>query len=1134
MRDTPSRSVAKARARWLLLPAAGLVLLASSLHGILAAGLLLWLAAALYAQALAPDFAPPTAAGGERLGFGALAAASALGLYTLWVGLVVGTPAAWLREDDSPLHALLLSAGFLLALLPALRLWPVFGLLMRGEFRSIDDMANMRPADPRPVGIWLSRLQGVWRLTARLEEADFGRAIAAASALLLLAVLALLLAGQGAWIAPVWRQSLAIGYALLLCPAAEALLLWLGRHLLADSEPDTDPIPELVPEVKLAQAPTARDRAGSAPSLPPVPDHNSTLLNAAASGNVTQALELLRAGADPNATPGLNDRDQRSAMMSASTLPDLRLLRELIARGGDPNLAVNGMTPLLIAVRDTRHGRPDAVMTLLANGANSESPGPDGNTALHYAASTVDPSIAAMLLDAGAPIDAVNNEGWSALGLAARAGNLPVLNLLLERGARVEPARGLSALLAAASAISDAPALTRRLLKARADVGAADKLGRTALHVAALHGHAETVELLLTAGAAIDARDAQGVTALMEAARAGANRVLQRLVFRKPDASGVDHVGRSALHIACQSRTADVETLRALLGIGVDPEVKNREGKRAIDLAAQAGRWQMVAVLDPNWPLPEVIAATDTGSTEQAPKPVPIEERLRLLAESLRQGRLLIASELLALDPPLPIERLRELLTACLGEDSAPACRLLLKAGLDPNAQPAAPLNQVIRGTPLPLQVIECLLEAAAQPGGGALLPLLGGAETETEARRRQRIETIALALLARGADPFASDAKGWGLLHHAASAPWPGLLAEGLRLGLDPNARDRRGATPLVAAICSRDRESLARVQILLAHGADPERPAADGETPLGLALALGRHDLARWLRWGPWRLPKRRLRPGDLAAAAGLGDLEAVRRLLTLGQPVDGRDTDGCTALLRAAGGGYAAVLECLLAHGADPGISADSGATALSAAVSAGNDALVTRLIAGGAAVDQRIVNGITPLMLAAALGRESIVGALLLRGASPDDRDAHAATALHAAVQFAWASENAEPALGIIGRLLDAGTEIDARDQDGATPLLLLLGGRIEAGQPAWNPGLPALVQALLARGADVDAQDRRGVSPLHAAAMHGLLEITETLLAKGADLGRRDLLARDARDVAILLGYVDLAARLKRV
>ena len=109
--------------------------------------------------------------------------------------------------------------------------------------------------------------------------------------------------------------------------------------------------------------------------------------------------------------PAADTRDQRSLPMLAAVLSDLRLLRALIAAGVDLNLVQGGLTPLLAAVRDSYHGRPDAVLMLLANGADPRPADAEGQTALHAAARAADPAIAALLLDAGAPLDALDAQG---------------------------------------------------------------------------------------------------------------------------------------------------------------------------------------------------------------------------------------------------------------------------------------------------------------------------------------------------------------------------------------------------------------------------------------------------------------------------------------------------------------------------------------------------------------------------------------------------------------------------------------------------------------------------------------------------------------------------------------------------
>jgi hypothetical protein len=1037
--------------------------------------------------------------------------------YALLVALLVATPLVAIARAASALNAMALSAGVLLSIVALARWWPAFGLVFLWD-----------DAYPEvPQGSWIAAaVQRSLAFAAELtRERDPWLAAGLPVALGLLAVVAGALALTG--LAGALPSELRIGalwlWALLICPAAHLLLAYRVERLLLDATDAPTVDPAAAEALAVAAAPSA--------PLPPADPatRNAQVLAAAAANQVDLALQLLRAGASPDATPGPYDRDQRSLAMIAATMPDLRLLRELIQRGVDLGRAVAGLTPLLAATRDSWTGRPEAVMTLVTNGADPRMADAEGNTPLHGAALSREPAVAAILLDAGAERDAVNREGLTPLGVACAAGNEALARFLLERGAAPDAPRAVPALLAACGGNHDAPDLVRLLLRHKASTTATDRLGRTALHVAALNGHAEMVDALLGAGAPIDARDANGVTATMEAARAGANRVLQRMVFRKPAVDLLDQAGRGALLIACASRQANEETVRLLLALGADPTIAAADGRRAIDHAVAAGRWPVVALLDPDYALPNALQDPELAAPDGATEAV---ERTGLLATALRHGRFGVAAELFDLAPPLsPAECHEAFLRLAAGGAPRGAFDWLLAHGAPVDGvELPPPLFALAAARPLPLAALQALFDRGASTGGGRLLAeLLGDPEADAEA-----VQALALAALERGADGGARSVQGVPVVQLACARGMRILLGALLARGADPNAADPRGRTALHALASLPEADSVPLAMALLAAGADPERAAADGQTPLGAALAAGRTGLTRWLSWnGGFRHPARALRAADLPAAAQAGDADAVERLLALGLPLDARDAQGCTALLRACGGGHLALATVLLGRGADPALAAHTGATALSAAVSARREPVVRLLLERGIAADQRLPGAITPLMVACALGAPAIARLLLAHRADPGAIDDGGNSALHAAAQFAFGSADAERARDLLRALLEAGAPPDPRNRAGQTPLLLLLGAKAPAATPTVQRALPELMQLLLAAGADLGVQDERGVSVLHAAAMHGQMDAAQALLRAGADPLRCDRLGRAAHEIALMLGFADVSGELRR-
>ncbi|UPG86113.1 ankyrin repeat domain-containing protein [Luteibacter aegosomatis] len=1041
--------------------------------------------------------------------------------YTFVVFVLVAWPLLKLTQAPSLGAALLLAATLVVALAALWRTWPAFGLLFLWDDAYPEDSGN-----------------GSWIFTAVARSASFGRHLSAeerffshflpsAFSLLVLAFCAVALSGLYG-VLPSEMRIAALGfYAVVLLPLGcmlianrtlRALLCDRRGHIrTARAEPRREP----APVASAPPAPAPIPVLSQEESQPGVRERE--LLTAIRAGDVARAVALVEAGADPNTVAEPGDRDQRPVLTLAALSPDIRLLRALIARGAQVDRTHNGVTALLAASRDSWHGRPDAVLTLLTNGADATLTDAEGNTALHGAVLSAEPTVAAMLVDAGAPVDAVNAAGDTPLAVAARAANWTLVRFLLEHGAKPAPV-GAEPAIVAASGISDDDAEgVKVLLRHKASVNAVSAGGRSALIAAAAEGHEQIVRALLQAHANPNLADRHGTTALMEAARAGAHGIVQLLAEAEADASPRDAHGRDALTLACQSPRAQAATVRALLALGAQPKEPGADGRSALDHAAAAGRWDFVALLDPDTPLPT--------SLSEAVTPEAGADSPSHLHDALRFGHWAVASTFTAKVREWPAHELAALYVDLAGTGLDAARAWLLDHGLAAEARLASPdgggssgrrlFDALIQQLPHSADALFQLLRAGATPAGAGLLG-------QAICRLDGAGDALPLAMLEAGADPFGADARGRTPMHMAAATGQPRVLAALLARGVNPNVRDGGGRTPLHAAL-EHGGDTLPLVRPLVAHGADPEAADVNGETPYG--IGIGRGDVERWLSWPSWQPPRRPLRADDLPAAAAVGDLHAVERLLEWGFAVDTQDAQGATALLRAAGAGHRDVAARLLDAGADASAQAASGITPLAAAVNARREAVVELLLSRGVAADQRLPGQATALMIAAAMGYPDIVERLLDAGAEANAEDAHGHAALHAAAQYCFGGNDSLRARRLLDVLIGRGADVNKADKDGATPLLLLLGSHMRPGSGADATHLGALVPVLLDAGASVEHADHRGVSALHASAMHALLPPARVLLTRGANRNATDAFGRTAGDVARHLGYVDIAHEL---
>ena len=201
-------------------------------------------------------------------------------------------------------------------------------------------------------------------------------------------------------------------------------------------------------------------------------------------------------------------------------------------------------------------------------------------------------------------------------------------------------------------------------------------------------------------------------------------------------------------------------------------------------------------------------------------------------------------------------------------------------------------------------------------------------------------------------------------------------------------------------------------------------------------------------------------------------------------------------------------------------DAGIDASvlsGGHLPLVVAVEEGRAEMAKVLLDLGANVDGRDGRGNTALMVAALKDRTQLVKSLIDRGADPNERNNDGATALHA-------PGNME----IVSTLLSAGVLVDAKDNDGVSPLwkaiveyrhTAFVRALLEAGAdpnvtldgtPAWHraldDGYAHMAEVLIQAGANIDWQ---GQNPYRSARIHeavadGNTEEVRWLIEQGAD------------------------------
>ena len=832
---------------------------------------------------------------------------------------------------------------------------------------------------------------------------------------------------------------------------------------------------------------------------------------------------LLDAGADPESPfaslPPLHE--------AARSNPGPEVITALIEGGADVNRVIGGpggsllqvsdlgirlalrgsWSPLRLAVGNNRN--PAVVEALVRGGADLNSPGSRGWTALHAAASH-NAAVFPILLRLGADPAVLNDEGRTPMDYAVDNQLLWGLEEVRRLRGGVHPSPAAAQDPTPPGQVPPGPTCedwgsynfftlasadtVAACLRAGADaVSPVDERHATPLHHAARAAlDPDVIVYLLVAGADVNARNWSGHTPLHEAARRTTNPgVITALVEGGADINARDLRDNTPLHSAWENPLAglsreprlNVAAVEELLRLGADPLARNDHGEVADPSSCEL------------WNTPVFHLSADFDDFARC-----VETGADLAARDYYGNTVLHV--------------------AASHEDPAVAA-LLLEAGAELGA---------------PNQLGDMPLHVSAALGNLAVTTLL----------------------LDAGADANTPNYQGYASTHQAARQGSPEIMAALLEGGADVNARTRVGNGPLVVAV--NEGRSIALIDVLLDAGADVNARDRDGRTPLDWLFRPGGLDPP-----GAVRLPRGAVRRPPASTSSIVSRLlergadpnarndagwtplhqamntrpqeqvpTLISVLLVAGADPNARDQGGrsplhrLTSLSGSRGGAFAMLVEA----GADVNALDDNGATPLHLALMRtwGDSAHVHSLLAHGADVNARNREGDTPLHLATVRPDTTAVSALVQAGANVNARNERGETPLH----WAWWRDNPV----VVDKLLELGADAEAQDNRGRVPgpvcdwtgpfafrqaTVESVRGCIEAGTPVhlragtdWSTPLGRLrasasgraaadmASVLLEAGADVNTLDAVGWTSLRSAASAGDTALLTVLLGAGAD------------------------------
>eukprot|EP00919_Chromeraceae_sp_WS-2016_P033158 GHVR01078324.1.p1 GENE.GHVR01078324.1~~GHVR01078324.1.p1 ORF type:complete len:922 (+),score=216.03 GHVR01078324.1:202-2766(+) len=816
------------------------------------------------------------------------------------------------------------------------------------------------------------------------------------------------------------------------------------------------------------------------------------------------------------------------------------------------------MTPLIIS---SAYPHPDVVKFLVHNEADINARDHYGRTPLMAASREGSADVIQILFDAGADVDTtvMVDDKDTPLVVCAREGLYEAALQLIRAGADLNATDSKEISPLGHALHNKHVALAVNLIQSGAHVNIRTLVERSVLYISCVKGLEDVVEALLKRqnepnGINIKLEE-QHESLIFESIRNGHTNVA-KLLLKYSDATvtWTHHESKDTVLMVCVG-TGDAELVRLVIAKGVDINLQNESHDTACDIAARAGHVDIVQLLMKTRSFKHrdnaITVACESNHTDVFKLLLPTcspEIYSILLMISARKGNL-------------------EMVQALLDHKASPTfCDVYgftplfvaLQAGHEDVVNLLLPLTET--GS---TDTARDYLEAAVISRNFKLLERLAASPLTKDYKNYTHVhfDTLLAAVSAGdmrfveliiklGGDIHEKSNNGLTLLHVCNTEEISKFF---ISKGLDVDAQDNAGVTPLHLASMHRDRKKVLKlfvaktkninivdtngrtallsacewgnidaVNIIIKGGGNVNTANNVYETPIFKASIHGHTHVVQKLikhkaivnpnthrnapfisacEFGHFDIAMLLLQAGanpfqtnessPIALAAEYGNLEVVRALVELGEDLNSCSQNG-TALAAACGRGHMEVCEYILDITGGHYIDVPClGTTALCEAARRGSVEGVGKLLKYSTTnIDQSCRNGDTALIIAASTS-VSVVQMLHMSGADITLHNTYHQDAFEAAVYY----NNISVCIYLMKQNINIHSE-----RNGVTPLSMACKSKVDNERERVR-----LVDILLKGGVIVNDKNVKGETALHFAAHSGQVRVVELLLIWGANI-----------------------------